>query len=229
MERNDAIAAMFQKSLLAASMERKEVLDFLSSSRVRLMECAPGEIVFFEGDIPQCLYVLLSGEVHIQKDSFSGRRIFLSEINEPGDIFGEVYLLLGKPYDMFVEAAEKTALLAIGSEAFSLGAGDSSPAVRRVQRNLMEILARKAYFMHNKLKVMASGSLRERIVRFLFWEMGGGDSIRLSIGRDAWAAYLSTARPSLSRELSAMQREGILSVEGKEIRIRNREAFEEYL
>ncbi len=222
-------AALFRKSLLAASLEEGEVQSFLSSGQAHLVECAPGDIVFHEGDIPRYLYVLLSGEVHIQKASFSGRRIFISEVNEAGDVFGEVYLLLGKPYDMFVEAMRKTFLLVIGSAAFSPGAEPSSPAFRKVQRNLVNILARKAYFMHTKLKVMASGSLRERIVRFLFWEMGGEDSMRLSISREAWASYLSTARPSLSRELGAMRREGILSAVGKEIRILDRTKFEAYL
>lgn len=225
----ERIAALFRKSLLAAAMEEEEAMEFLSSAPVGLMKCAPGETVFHEGDLPRCLYVLLSGAVCIQKASFSGRRIFLSEINELGDVFGEVYLLLGKPYDIFVEAKGETLLLSIGSRAFSTEDRASSDVFRKAGRNLMDILARKAYFMHTKLKVMASGNLRERIARFLFWEMGGKDVLRLSMGREAWASYLAVARPSLSRELSAMQREGILSVEGKDIRIRNREKFEEYL
>lgn len=229
MQQEKDIAALFCKSLLAVSLEEEEVQSFLASSQVRLVEYSPGEIVFHEGDLPHCLYVLLSGEVHIQKNSFSGRRIFISEVNEAGDVFGEVYLLLGKPYDMFVEAVRKTLLLAIGGGTFSPNEKSASSAFQKVQRNLVNILARKAYFMHTKLKVMASGSLRERIVRFLFWEMGGEDSIHLSIRREDWASYLSTARPSLSRELGAMQRDGILSITGKEIRILDRAKFESYL
>ena len=112
---------------------------------------------------------------------------------------------------MFVVAARETALLAIVSEAFILEARATIHVFQKVQQNLMGILSRKACFTHTKLKVMASGSLRERIVRFLFWEMGGKDNLRLS------------------RELGAMQREGILSLDGKEIIILDQEKFEEYL
>ena len=224
MKQTDEIFAAFRKSLLAAGMGDEDSREFLSSSQVRLLNCAQGDIVFHDGDIPKGLYVLLSGEVHIQKDSFLGRKIFLS-----GDIFGEVYLLLRKPYDIYVEARKNTRLLSIGSEAFSLSQMEASPACRLVQQNLMRILARKAYFMHNKLKVMASGSLREKIARFLFWEMDKTGTVQLSISREAWADYLSVARPSLSRELSAMQSEGILSVKGKRIQVMDRARFEEYL
>ena len=210
-------------------MEAGEIEEFLSLSRVRLMSFAKGSVIFHDGDMPRCLYMLVEGEVHIRKDSFTGRRIFLSEIDEPGDVFGEVYLLLRKPYDMYVEAVRDTKLLAIDSEAFSLQEAAGSHAALLVQQNLMRVLARKAYFMHTKLKILASGSLRERIIRFLFWSMDAGGSVRLDITRETWASYLTVARPSLSRELSVMQAEGILQVDGRHIRVLDKDRFESYL
>jgi CRP-like cAMP-binding protein len=93
----------------------------------------------------------------------------------------------------------------------------------------MRIFARKAYFMHNKIKVLASGSLREKIIRFLFIELQGKRELELAGSREFMAAYLAVTRPSLSRELSALQREGILQVDGKNIKVLDRERFEEYL
>ena len=43
------------------------------------------------------------------------------------------------------------------------------------------------------------------------------------------AAYLAVTRPSLSRELSAMQREGIIALDGKCVKVLDMERFEEYL
>lgn len=229
METRAQLAAVFRKSLLAEGMAAGEIEEFLSLSRVRLISFAKGSVIFHDGDMPRCLYMLVEGEVYIQKDSFTGRRIFLSEIDEPGDVFGEVYLLLRKPYDMYVEAVKDTKLLAIDSEAFSLQEAAGSHAALLVQQNLMRVLARKAYFMHTKLKILASGSLRERIIRFLFWSMDAGGSVRLDITRETWASYLTVARPSLSRELSVMQAEGILQVAGRHIRVLDKDRFESYL
>jgi CRP-like cAMP-binding protein len=83
--------------------------------------------------------------------------------------------------------------------------------------------------MHNKIKVLASGSLREKIVRFLFLELQGKRELELTGSREFMAAYLAVTRPSLSRELSAMQKDGILQVEGKTIKVLDMERFEEYL
>ena len=229
-EAKEKLIPLLKKCSLAQGMNDEEVGELLASAQVRLREYPKGEIVFHEGDMPHSLYILLSGEVHILKDTFSGRRIFLSEINEPGDMFGEVYEVLKQPYDMYVETVTEVRLLEISSGLFSWDAGgDLSRSALKIQRNLMRIFARKAYFMHNKLKVLASGSLREKIVRFLFIEMQGKQELELSGSREFMAAYLAVTRPSLSRELSAMQRDGILAVDGKSIKVLDMDRFEEYL
>lgn len=226
----EQLIPVLKKSSLAAGMSDEEVAELLASAQVHLREYPKGQIVFHEGDMPKSLYILLAGEVHILKDTFSGRRIFLSEINEPGDMFGEVYEVLKQPYDMYVETVTPVRLLEISSDLFTLEAGgELSRSALKIQRNLMRIFARKAYFMHNKIKVLASGSLREKIIRFLFIELQGKRELELTGSREFMAAYLAVTRPSLSRELSAMQREGILAVDGKCVKVLDMERFEEYL
>ncbi len=229
MDITDSFVEAFWKSLLAKDMTEADVREFLFSGHVRLREYVKGDIIFHEGDHPQFLYMLIYGKVSIQKESFSGRHICISEISEPGDLFGEVYLLMEKPYDMYVEAVQDTQVIAIRRDSFSVHGITGASSSCLAQRNLMLILAQKAYFMHSRLKVLASGSLRERILRFLFWNMDGNGRIRLNFSREAWANYLAAARPSLSRELSTLQKEGILNVNGKEICVLDRTKFEAYL
>ena len=226
----EKLIAVLQKCMLCAGMGAAEIRELLDSSQVRIKEYSKGDIVFHDGDMPRCIYILLEGEVHILKDTFSGRQIFLSEIDEAGDMFGEVYDVLEQPYDMYVEAVTKSKVLEISSHLLRFGAGGvMSKSALMVQQNLMRIFARKAYFMQGKIKVLASGSLREKIVRFLFQNLGQDGSVELSISREYMAAYLAATRPSLSRELSAMHREGILAVDGKHIRVLDMDRFEEYL
>ncbi len=239
-EVKEQLIPVLQKCSLTDGMSEAEIRELLSLAQVRIREYAKGDIVFHEGEKPHCIYILLAGEVHILKDTFSGRQIFLSEIAEAGDMFGEVYEVLEKPYDMYVEAVKPTRVLEIASRLLSFDAGgELTQSALLVQRNLMRIFARKAnlmrifarkaYFMAGKLKVLASGSLREKIVRFLFQHLGGDGCIELAVSREFLAAYLAVTRPSLSRELSAMQREGILAVDGKTIKVVDMERFEAYL
>lgn len=230
MELREKLIPILKQCTLAQGMSDAEVQELLASAQVRLRAYPKGEIIFHEGDMPESLYILLSGEVHILKDTYSGRRIFLSEINEPGDMFGEVYEVLKRPYDMYVETVTPVKLLEIASGLFTWeNNGELSRCALKIQGNLMRIFAQKAYFMHNKIKVLASGTLREKIVRFLFLTGGGRQEVDLPGSREYLAAYLAVTRPSLSRELSAMQREGLIAIEGKKVRILDMERFEEYL
>lgn len=216
-------------SSLAHGMTDEDVQALLASSKVRRRKLARGEIVFGEGEAPHGLYLLLSGALIIKKDTFSGRQIFLSEVETPGEMFGEVYEVLKKPYDMYVEAATRAEVLEIASSLFSLAGGDLSRPALCVQQNLMRIFAQKAYAMHGRIQVLASGTLREKIVRLLADHLAADGTVQLAVNRETLAAYLAVTRPSLSRELSAMAREGILSVSGRMVRILDLERFESYL
>ena len=223
-------ARILAQTSLAEGMNAEEVAELLASSDVTLHTYPKGAFIFHDGDMPHSLYILLEGEVHILKDMYSGRQIFISEIDRPGDMFGEVYEVLRRPYDMYVRAVTKVKLLEVSSHLFTL---DLDETPRRsaliVQRNLMKIFAGKAYAMHTKLKILASGSLREKIVRYLFPHIDKDGYVTLTVSREFIAAYLAVSRPSLSRELSAMQREGIIEAAGRTIRIVDMELFESYL
>ena len=214
---------------LARGMTDDDVEALLASSQVRLVHYKKGEIIFHEGDVPERLFLLVSGAVRILKDTYSGRQIFLGEIRKPGVMFGEVYLFIERhAYDMFTQALAATELLEISSHMLTQGAAeddfgeaDDPERAQRVrlqgllQRNLLRDFARKAYQMNNMMKVLASGSLDGKIC--------------LSESRESTAIYLAVSRPALSRELSAMQKEGILAVESRTIHILDREKLEEYL
>ena len=215
---------------LAQGMNREDLAELLASGEVALRTYRKGAIVFHDGDMPRSLYILLEGEVHILKDTYSGRQIFISEIDRPGDMFGEVYEVLRRPYDMYVRAMTKVKLLEVSSHLFTLDVGETPRrSALIIQRNLMRIFADKAYAMHTKLKILASGTLREKIVRYLSPHVDRSGHVTLTVSREFIAAYLAVSRPSLSRELGAMQREGIIEATGRRIRIVDMGRFEAYL
>lgn len=229
INRDENIMELLAKSSLAKGLDKRALEDFLKSSKVKHKKYASGEIIFHEGDMPQNLYLLLEGQVSILKNTYLGRQLVLGEIKS-GDIFGEVYLFLGhRAYDMYTMAVQDSAVLEISTSFFLDTAQLVLPLTIKIQQNLLRVIASKAYFMHNRLKILASGSLREKIARFLFQYADANGKCRIHGSREQMAAQLSVARPSLSRELGKMQQEGILSINGEEFAIKDLNAFEIYL
>lgn len=223
--------------------EKKEFLDVLRRSRLcrnlnedeleRLLvkegtvrSFSRGERVFQEMDRPEAVYVLLGGSVIIAKETFSGKRILLTQLEMPGALFGEVYAFMEKSsYDMYVEAVQKTSVLVLDNRIFT-EKGDILS--RKLRENLLEVFAEKAYNMNQKLRILGSGTLRERIVRFLVECQDSEGEIHMKLSREEMADYLNITRPSLSRELGKMQEEGILELSRRQIRVKDQEKLEFY-
>ncbi len=73
---------------------------------------------------------------------------------------------------------------------------------------------------------MSTSSLRERIAIWLIDAMDENAVVNLPMNREQLADFLGVARPSLSRELMRMQKDGLIEVNKKMIRVCDKEAVE---
>jgi CRP-like cAMP-binding protein len=71
-----------------------------------------GSVLFSKGDVGDCLYVIVSGEILIHVDDLEVRR------HPKGDYFGEMALLDGSPRSASATAMDETLLLKISRENF---------------------------------------------------------------------------------------------------------------
>jgi len=85
--------------------------------QVDVLEFKSGEVVFHEGDPGDSLYLVGEGSVKISKEDRAGRERVLDYI-KPGNFFGEMALLEGKPRSAMATAAEPTLLGAVKEETF---------------------------------------------------------------------------------------------------------------
>ena len=91
------------------------------------------------------------------------------------------------------------------------------------------MFARKAFTLNTKIQVLNSGSLRQRIVRYITNCEEVDNVVKMTLTREEMADFLNTTRPSLSRELSNMQKEGLIEINGKHIILLDEEALADCL
>lgn len=86
--------------------------------------------------------------------------------------------------------------------------------------NLIQDFARQNVFLNQKVRIMSQRKLRDKLkVFFRQQTMTEDGMIRLRFNRNQLAEFLGVNRSALSRELSIMQDEGILRIEGSHFRI----------
>lgn len=230
-DENDSIIQALSKSALCKEFAQDELLSLLEENNTEIKKYEKGSFVFEEGDVPDRLYVLIYGLVEVSKLTFSGKKILITTIENPGDMFAEVYMFMGKSkYDMSAQAGEESLILSISSDFFeNISYNTNALVAEKIRKNLMGIFAMKAYNLSGKVRLLGCGSIREKISLYLIENQTPSGEIAKNPSREELADYLNVTRPSLSRELGNMEKEGIIRLEGRKIIIVSQEKLEEYL
>ena len=156
-----------------------------------------GEALVLAGEPNRRVGIVLSGELEAYRPGPQGARIPITHM-EPGGVFGDVLSGSSLASPVTVMASVPCEVLLIPYERLLLS--DGSPAHQQTLRNLVRTISDK-YF-----------SLRAKVCAYLLSEAERAGSLTFSIpfSRIQLADYLNCDRSALSRELSQMQRDGLL-------------------
>jgi CRP-like cAMP-binding protein len=216
----------FENLKLFVDISKEEIQRILSCSKSGVKTYTEGSYIFMQGEKPEKLFLLLEGEIQICKDFSSGKRSVLYMI-EPGNVFGEIFLFGDKKqYWYGAVATVKVQVLEIPWEFFYHFCSNACDHHKQLTRNMLEILSENNFKITRKLQIVSTSSLRERLAIWLMDAMDDKGVVRLTMNREQLADFLGVARPSLSRELMRMQKEGLLTVDKKQITVCDKEAVE---
>ncbi len=228
---NDNIIQTLEHSGLCREFTRNEISYLIEEKDTDIKRYEKGSFIFEENDTPDRLYVLIKGYVEVSKLTFSGKKILITTIENPGDMFAEVYMFMGKgKYDMSAQAVCESVVLSISSDFFeNISYNVKADVSAKIRKNLMSIFAMKAYNLSGKVRLLGCGSIREKIALYLIENQTASGQIAKNPSREELADYLNVTRPSLSRELGNMEKDGIIRLDGRKITIVSQGKLEEYL
>lgn len=172
-----------------------------------------GSYIFNQGDIKGDLYFLIEGSILVAKFDSNGKRSIIQTFNNKG-IFGEVYAYLNEPFDFSALVQKKSKILVI--KEFRNLINEFMPKSFLI--NYINLISKKCLVLSQKNQITNQFTLRQKIANFLLIEEEN-NKIELEQTREELADFLSTTRPSLSRELSNMADENIIKISGKDIYI----------
>lgn len=116
--KEEVVINILQHCRLCRGLNVEEIQKLCDGRDVTIKEYDKGNVIFSEGSEPKAIYILLGGTVSISKIMFSGRRVMVTRIERPGDIFGEVYVFMEKQeYEVQAETMEKSVVLELRCEA----------------------------------------------------------------------------------------------------------------
>lgn len=214
----------FLQSPLFWQISREEAERMLNCSKAQFKDYPAGSLIFGENDRPKYLYLLLEGKVQIAKHLPSGKRNLLFQVKEL-EVFGEAFQTASDEYYWYEASAVKPSKVLVLPYQFIYGVcSNACEHHRLVIRNLLDIQARNNLQMTKKLHIVTNTTLKQKIALWLLDVSKDRKKAVMDMNREELADYLGVTRPSLSRTLMEMQKQGIIRIEGKTIWI---EAMEE--
>ena len=198
---------------LSKNLTEKDLKILEENIKIEEKTYEKGSYIFNQGDIKGDLYFLIEGSILVAKFDSNGKRSIIQTFNNKG-IFGEVYAYLNEPFDFSALVQKKSKILVI--KEFRNLINEFMPKSFLI--NYINLISKKCLVLSQKNQITNQFTLRQKIANFLLIEEEN-NKIKLKQTREELADFLSTTRPSLSRELSNMAEENIIKISGKDIYI----------
>lgn len=194
-------------------------------SHVQLRQYERGEVLFWEGDPCDGLYIILQGSAKIYRLSPQGRQYIIRVLQE-GDTFAEVPAFDGGPNPVNVEALETCSVWVVDSEMLRRLVTAHPQFAQKVLVNFGAQLRG----MVRKVSEMAFYQVTHRLARLISElppeELSGGGT---HLTQEQLAARLGTVREVVARSLRELERSGAIQVENRRITITDKDVLSQWM
>ncbi|MGA2236200.1 MAG: Crp/Fnr family transcriptional regulator [Terriglobales bacterium] len=189
---------------------------------------AVGELIFGEGDPCAGLYVVQSGNVRIFKSSAGGREQVLS-IDGPGSSIAELPVFDGGNYPASATAVDDATLLFVSKQDFQA----LCVAHPQVALKVLRVVGARLRRLVGIIEELSFTTVRHRLASFLLRlaqkegkRTPEGVEIIMPVSNQELASQIGTVRELVSRNLSRLQAEGMIKIDGRSVVVRNLKALE---
>jgi CRP-like cAMP-binding protein/AmiR/NasT family two-component response regulator len=196
--------------IMQAAGGKNELLAFTEGRNINRYK--KKQIVYSEGNHPNCLYYVLKGKVKVSMRNDDGKEL-VTELFNAGDFLGYVALLEESVYQDTAKALEDTELAVIPKIDFDELMANN----REVTHTFIKLLAKNVSAKEKQLLGIAYNSLRKKVAEALLlllhkYSPGDDDNFVIGINREILAAIAGTAKESLIRTLGDFRNEKLIEI-----------------
>ncbi|OGQ86715.1 MAG: transcriptional regulator [Deltaproteobacteria bacterium RIFOXYD12_FULL_56_24] len=192
---------------------------------ITLQDYDRGQTIFAEGDEGTGFYIVMEGLVKIYKLSLEGKEQIL-HIFGPGEPFAEAAVFMGSTFPAHAMALEKSRTIFLPRRAF-IDLIQTNPALAM---NMLAALSMRLKKFAHLIEDLSLKEVPGRVAAHLLYlstQQGDRDTVKLNIGKAQLASLLGTIPETLSRILGKLAKQGLISSDGAQITILDRDGLED--
>ena len=171
------------------------------------------DYLFHEGEQGSSMYLLISGNVQLHKNTEDGREVVIRVI-KPGDVFAEVVLFERERYPVSARAVTNADVLVFPKAGIHRLLAEES-----FRNDFIALLMAKQRYLAERIQELSTKDVEHRFFIFLRSQYGEKELIKTPLSKKDIAAAIGTTPESLSRLILRLTDDEIIDWKGKEIRI----------
>ncbi|MBR1646102.1 MAG: Crp/Fnr family transcriptional regulator [Selenomonadaceae bacterium] len=200
---------------LFKGLSRSEIEKFVNFTGTTFKTYPRGERILEAYKPNANIGILVTGEAQILSLDWLGNET-VGHVIDSGAIFGTVSAILGE--DLIATSVRLTTeatVMWIPYRSLLIAGPNLGRTHGVVMKNLLETFSRKNVLMMQKVELLSQKTLRERVILYLIQHEKRQESEWVKVpGRVQFAKELECNRSALTREISQMQAQGLVEVDG---------------
>ena len=173
----------------------------------------PGSTLFSRGEQTAGVWIVRDGRIELSVGS--GRRRAVVQLLRPGDVDGDIEMLMEMPLPYTGRAVSEVTCLFLARDDFEMLLA-TRPAI---SRRWLSSVAQRLVACQARLLALLGGSLAAQAASLLAEEAVDG---RVELPQRTLAAMLGVARPSLNKVLKDLERDGLIKISYSAIEVLDR-------
>jgi len=215
-----------RKIPLFSSFDEEALSKYLPEDRIYVRHYIPGNVIAFSKDPIESLYCLIQGKCRGEMLDFSGRSFTVEVINAPDTVASAFIFARENCFPVNVVAVSSCEIVLIPKDFIFMFIAQNPDFIRMIIRDVTD----RTVMLAKKIQMLSFRTIRQKLARYLLsLRKNQSLSVLVPISREAMADLFNVERPSVSRVLSELHREGLIAVKGRTIELKNLQKLNEIL
>ncbi|MFC1952391.1 Crp/Fnr family transcriptional regulator [Chloroflexota bacterium] len=183
-----------------------------------------GELILFEGNSSDTLFLVISGVVKVFKTSTEGKEQILN-LAHFGDTLNDVPIFDDGPNPASIQAMGPIVLYGLRKSKLKIILQEYP----KISLNIIKILAARMRRLVSLVEDLSFRHVISRVARILLEHAGDGTMTNPRLTQHEMAAMAGTVREVVARSLRTLEDEGTIKLQHHRIVITNKEALKEIM
>jgi CRP-like cAMP-binding protein len=200
---------IFLNSPLFRGLTTEELDTLFQKVNHQIRQFRSGEMLAMAGEEVDKAILLMQGRLQGEMVDFSGNSLKIEELDPPQMVAAAFLFGPQNKFPVFLSAKTDGKILVIQKKEFT----EMLSFEPRVMVNYINIVSGKAQFLSGKITFLSLKTIREKIAYYLLQKMKSGANNKINIDQTQTnlADLFGVTRPSLTRTILEMEKQGILT------------------